>query len=120
MRAIRWTSTAAVTLMCAVIFYGIVVGDFGEEFGIMASIPWGRVSLVDLYLALLVGGSWIAWRERSALASMVWLVIVAALGSLALAIYIARASWHSDDVAELLLGRERATARRRHRHHDDD
>ena len=35
--------------MVAVLVYGFVAGDFTGEGGRLLAMPWGRVSLVDLY-----------------------------------------------------------------------
>lgn len=117
MTAIRVGSTLAALAMAGAIVYGLTDGSFAEEFSLVAELPWGRVSLIDLYLALLIGGSWIGWRERSAITAILWLGAVLTLGSFGLATYIAVNSWRADSVHELLVGPQRAAiaARRRQR-----
>ncbi|HEV7666973.1 MAG TPA: DUF1475 family protein [Thermoanaerobaculia bacterium] len=49
--------------------------------------PWGRATLFDTYFAFLAVWVWIAWRERTPLRSVVWLVLLFALGNIAIALY---------------------------------
>jgi hypothetical protein len=92
MLLIRLAATAGTLAMAAMIVYGFVAGSFGAEGEQILGLPWGQVTLVDLYVALLLGWLWIAWRERSTGRAAAWLAAVIVLGSLALAGYVALAS----------------------------
>jgi len=50
-------------------------------------LPWGIVSLVDLYGGFILVCLWIAYKE-SLLSSAVWIFFVMVLGNLTTAIYI--------------------------------
>ena len=50
-------------------------------------LPWGIVSLVDLYSGFILVSIWIAYKE-SLLSSAVWIFFVMVLGNLTTAIYI--------------------------------
>ena len=54
---------------------------------IIPSLPWGVVSLVDLYAGFIFVGIWIVFKEK-AFNSIIWLVFLATLGNLTTAIYI--------------------------------
>ena len=66
--------------MTAVLVYGFTVGDFGGEGKELLSMPWGIVSLVDLYVGFALFSGWIVYREKSVLRSVVWVVLMMVLG----------------------------------------
>ncbi|HXU31080.1 MAG TPA: DUF1475 family protein [Thermoanaerobaculia bacterium] len=49
--------------------------------------PWGRATLFDTYFAFLAVWVWISWRERTPLRSALWLILLLALGNIAIALY---------------------------------
>jgi Na+/H+ antiporter NhaC len=77
------------------------LGEQGAEIGALA---WGRVTFVDLGLALVSGWLWIAWRERRVGPALVWLVVTAVTGSGGLLLYVAIAAWRADDMQGVLVG----------------
>ena len=66
--------------MTAVLVYGFTVGDFGGEGKQLLSMPWGIVSLVDLYVGFALFSGWIVYREKSVLRSVAWVVLMMILG----------------------------------------
>jgi hypothetical protein len=80
------------------------LGADGAEIG---ALVWGRVTFVDLGLALVSGWLWIAWRERRIVSALVWLVITAVTGSGGLLVYVALAAWRSADMHGVLVGPDR-------------
>lgn len=66
--------------MTAVLVYGFTVGDFTGEGGQLLKMPWGIVSLVDLYVGFVLFSGWIVYRERSPVRSVVWVVLMMVLG----------------------------------------
>ena len=66
--------------MTGVLIYGFTVGDFGEEGKQLLSMPWGIVSLVDLYVGFTLFTGWIVYREKSLARSIVWAVLMMVLG----------------------------------------
>jgi len=74
--------------MIAVIAYGVAVGDFGRDGRQLLSMPWGIVSLVDLYVGFFLFCGWILLREGSTARSWLWIVLVMTLGSLAICLYV--------------------------------
>ncbi|NHJ86633.1 MAG: DUF1475 domain-containing protein [Asgard group archaeon] len=70
------------------LLYGFIWGDFIEEGKILLSIPWGVFTLFDIYVSFIVFCCWIIYREKSALWSSIWTLLVLGLGSLAICIYI--------------------------------
>jgi hypothetical protein len=92
--------------MSTAIVFGLVSGSFGEESSAIWALPWGKVTLVDLYLGLLLFGAWIAYREGSKGTVLAWWVALAVLGNLAAAAYLLRATFVAGSIPELLSGRE--------------
>ena len=73
--------------MTAVLIYGFTVGNFGVEGGKLLSMPWGIVSLVDLYVGFALFSCWIVYREKAVLPSVIWVILMMVLGFWAGALY---------------------------------
>ena len=66
--------------MTAILIYGFTVGDFAEEGKQLLSMPWGVVSLVDLYVGFTLFSGWIVYREKSMVRSILWVMLMMVLG----------------------------------------
>jgi hypothetical protein len=66
--------------MTAILIYGFAAGDFAAEGRQLLAMPWGIVSLVDLYVGFALFSGWIVYRERSPIRSAVWVVLMMVLG----------------------------------------
>jgi hypothetical protein len=66
--------------MTAILIFGFTVGNFAEEGKQLLSMPWGIVSLVDLYVGFILFSGWIVYREKSGVRSVVWVVLMMILG----------------------------------------
>lgn len=64
------------------------LGDFVR--GGMMREPWVIATLVDAYWAFLTFYVWVAWKERSLGARLLWFVAVILLGNIAMAAYMLR------------------------------
>ena len=80
MKAAKAIALLGLLAMTVVLVYGFTVGDFAEEGKQLLSMPWGIVSLVDLYVGFVLFSGWIVYREESAVRSVVWVVLVMVLG----------------------------------------
>jgi hypothetical protein len=62
-------------------------------------MPWGIVSLVDLYVGFALFAGWIIYREQSPLRAAVWTVLLMVLGFfigslyVLVALYTSRGDW---------------------------
>jgi hypothetical protein len=101
---IRIAAAVGLAAMLAVIVWASVTASFGEDGSTLLELAWGRVTLVDLYLSLLLGWAWIAWREGSVARALLWLVAIVTTGSVALLGYVVIASLRTDSVPGLLVG----------------
>ena len=100
-RIVGWGVTLA---MAVAIVYGFGNGEFGDQASDIWALEWGRVSLIDLYLGLIIFGAWIALRETNRVRIALWWVALAVLGNFAAGIYVVKATMTSADTAELLTG----------------
>ena len=80
MRLAKIISLLGMLAMTAVLIYGFTVGDFFGEGSQLASMPWGIVSLVDLYTGFILFSAWIVYRERSLAVAAFWVVLMMVLG----------------------------------------
>jgi hypothetical protein len=71
---------AGLLAMTSVLVYGFTVGDFSGEGSQLMAMPWGIVSLVDLYVGFTLFSGWIVYREKSVVAAAVWVVLMMILG----------------------------------------
>ncbi len=87
MKIAKLISLLGVLAMTAVLFYGFTVGDFSGEGSQLLSMPWGIVSLVDLYTGFTLFSMWIIYREKSLPVAMLWTVAMMTLGFFTGALY---------------------------------
>ena len=87
MKIAKIISILGVLAMTAVLIYGFTVGDFSGEGSQLLKMPWGTVSLVDLYTGFTLFSMWIIYREKSLPVAIVWTVAMMTLGFFAGALY---------------------------------
>jgi hypothetical protein len=105
LRVLRVIAPLGTLVMLATVAVALGTGaPLGAEGAAIAAFVWGRVTFVDLGLALLAGWLWIAWREGRTVPALVWLVLTVVTGSAALLGYVTLAAWRAQDMAEVLVG----------------
>jgi hypothetical protein len=52
--------------------------------------PWFIATLFDAYWAFITFFIWVAWKESSPLAKILWFISILALGNIAMAVYMLR------------------------------
>jgi hypothetical protein len=87
MRIAKMIATLGVLAMSIVLIYAFIQGDFVAEGRQLLSMPWGIVSLVDLYVGFSLFSVWIAYRERPAWRATTWIILVMVLGFFAASLY---------------------------------
>ena len=77
----------------------------------VATHPWFIATLFDTYFAFLTFYVWLAYKETSNLARVLWLLAILLLGNLAMAIYLLRELFRLPTTAALedLLLRRKAS-----------
>jgi hypothetical protein len=87
MKIAKLISLTGLLAMTAVLMYGFTVGDFFAEGSKLLTMPWGIVSLVDLYVGFALFSGWIVFREKALLPSVIWVVLMMIMGFWAGALY---------------------------------
>lgn len=87
MKIARIISILGMLAMTAVLVNGFTRGDFFAEGGQLMSMPWGIVSLVDLYTGFTLFSAWIIYREKSLPVAILWTVAMMTLGFFAGSLY---------------------------------
>ena len=95
MKIAQVISIIGLVAMTAVIAYAFVVGDFNAEGAWLMAHPWGQVSLVDLYVGFAIFSMWIVYREKSVVRSIIWVVLMMALGNWTASLYVLLALYSS-------------------------
>ena len=83
-KVIAWMGLIAMTI---VLGYAFTAGDFGGEGARLLAMPWGIVSLVDLYVGFALFSCWIVFREKALVPSIIWVILMMVLGFWAGALY---------------------------------
>ena len=87
MKIAKLIALAGLLVMTGALIYGFTLGDFMAEGAKLLEMPWGIVSLVDLYVGFCLFSCWIVFREKDILPSLVWVVLMMVLGFWAGALY---------------------------------
>ncbi len=87
MKVAKIIALLGVLAMTIVLVYGFTVGDFNAEGSQLLSMPWGIVSLVDLYVGFILFSGWIVYREKSLARSVIWVVLMMVLGFFTASLY---------------------------------
>ena len=82
---LAWLGLVAMTL---VLLFAFTQGDFFTEGSQLLSMPWGIVSMVDLYVGFALFSAWIVYREKSMGIILIWVVLMMILGFFTASLYI--------------------------------
>jgi len=97
--------------MAGILIYGFTEGDFNAEGRVLLTMPWGIVSLVDVYVGFILFSCWIVYRENSLVRSIVWVFLMMVLGSFTASLYTLIALQTSGgDWKRFWMGRRREAA----------
>ena len=88
MRLAKVVALLGLAAMTGIIMRAFIVGNFSAEGDKLLAMPWGVVSLVDLYVGFTLFSGWIVYREKSWLARIVWVVLMMTLGNWTAALYV--------------------------------
>jgi hypothetical protein len=88
MKIAKLIALTGLLAMTIVLIYGFTVGDFLAEGARLLAMPWGIVSLVDLYVGFALFSCWIAFREKALPPTITWIILMMVLGFWAGALYI--------------------------------
>lgn len=63
-------------VMAAAIAYGFAAGDGWNELRALIDLPWGLVSLIDVYVGFALFAGWVIYREANPLRWLPWVVAI--------------------------------------------
>ena len=87
MKIAKVISFLGILAMSGVLVFAFTKGNFAEEGSKLLSMPWGIVSLVDLYVGFTLFSAWIVFRERAVLSSIIWVILMMTLGFFTASLY---------------------------------
>ena len=87
MKIAKIIAALGVLAMTIAITSAFINGDFGAEGAKLTAMPWGIVSLVDLYVGFILFSGWIIYREKSLPVAILWTVAMMTLGFFAGSLY---------------------------------
>ena len=80
MKAAKMIALAGLIAMTIILIYAFTNGDFFTEGSLLLSMPWGIVSLVDLYVGFILFSLWIIYRETTWWHAAIWVILMMTLG----------------------------------------
>ena len=92
--AIVLTATGFV-LMTAIIIYGFAAGAGWYEVDKLWALPWGKVSFADVYTGFFLFIGWLVHREKNLFTSLIWILLILALGNAITCLYACIALFRS-------------------------
>ena len=87
MKIAKFVALLGILAMTAVLVYGFTAGDFLGEGSQLLAMPWGIVSMVDLYTGFTLFSAWIIYREKSLPVAILWTIAMMTLGFFAGSLY---------------------------------
>lgn len=87
MKITKIISILGILVMTAALVYGFTIGNFSREGSQLLSMPWGIVSLADLYTGFTLFSMWIIYREKSLPIAILWTIAMMVLGFFTGALY---------------------------------
>lgn len=83
---------SVLSILLAVMFgfltLAILQGDFGPETSSIAALPWGQMTLVDLYSGFIIFGLFVIWQEEQLYFALIWIALILVLGNIVSIIYL--------------------------------
>lgn len=103
---LKLVAVAGFLLVAAAISHAVINGDFNSEGKRLTLMPWGLLTLVDIYVGFVLFSSWVALREKTTTAAGLWIAAILLLGNIISCIYLFLAvTTCNGDIRQLLLGK---------------
>ncbi len=93
-KILAWIGLLAMTIA---LLNGFINGSFFEDGQVIINNPWGIVSLVDLYVGFLLLAMWIAFREKTLVSSILWIISLMILGFFIGSLYVLISLYKSEN-----------------------
>ena len=88
MKLAKILAIAGLVAMTVALANGFINGNFSQDGAALLANPWGVVSFVDLYVGFTLFSIWIAFREKSLPAAILWIVLMMVLGFFTGSLYL--------------------------------
>jgi hypothetical protein len=72
----------------ALVIWASFTGDIGQEFAVMMAMPWGQVSIADLYLGFFLYALIVFLVEEKRLVACFWALPIFVLGNVWAALWL--------------------------------
>lgn len=104
---VKIVALSGMVVMATAIAYASWYGDFSREGSLLLEMPWGFLSLVDVYVGFMLFSLWVAWREQSRIIAGAWIVAILLLGNLVSCLYLFLAATNCNgNMYQLLTGKK--------------
>lgn len=97
MKVAKVLAIAGTLIMFFTLANGFITGDFLKEGGILFSMAWGKVSLIDVYIGFFLFSAWVLYREEKWIIALLWIISIMILGNFVTCLYAAIALYKSED-----------------------
>ena len=87
MKIAKLIALVGLLAMTGILIYAFTSGDIAAEGAKLLAMPWGIVSLVDLYVGFALFSCWIVYREKALLPSVIWVILMMVMGFWAGSLY---------------------------------
>ena len=105
MKTARFLSNLGTIIMFVILIYGFAKGDFFKEGSILVNMPWGHVSLVDVYIGFFLFSGWVFYRENSIFVALIWFLLILVLGNFITCLYTSLALYKAVNFNQFWLGK---------------
>ena len=79
---------SGILVMGYFIFLAVNHGSLAIEGPNLVDMPWGFLSLIDIYTGLILISYWIVWREKNFFRSSPWIILLMVLGNMGTCMYL--------------------------------
>lgn len=70
------------------IIYASTQAGLGSELKAIWNLIWGKVTLLDLYLGLILSSMWVGYREKNPVVAIIWTLVFFSTGFLSVLLYV--------------------------------
>ncbi|NLE77563.1 MAG: DUF1475 family protein [Chloroflexi bacterium] len=88
MKAAKVLASVGFLTMSAALAHGFLVADFPAAGRVLLSLPWGVISLIDVYIMFALFSGWVIFREASLWGAVGWSALILVFGALTASLYL--------------------------------
>ncbi len=107
LRRFLWVVAVLLLALLAAGLWALVRADLAADAAALLGAPWGRVTVLDLYLGLAFVAAWIHAVERDARLTLAWALALCVLGNAATLAFLLWRGRRCATLGELFTGAPR-------------